>query len=651
MLSKLKNKFLNLTLKKKIVYLIVGVVTITPTILIGLLASVYYYLGVESLFNEKVSEAISNTVSVAKLYLNESNENIKLDLLQIEKEVDKQIRVISQSSDLNHILNEQVKSRGIAEAMIFTKKGVIAKSVLSFSLMFQKISPELFKKVEQEKVVLLEGNSEDKVRAVTKLDSFYRNDVYLIVGKYIDEEIINYLKKAQGSAKKYHYLLAGINITKQKLQAVFIILSTLMCFFSFLISIKLASIITNPLNKLLSATSRIKEGDYSARVQERESEDEVASLERAFNKMARTIEKQHNDLKIAYKSIDERVKFIETVLKEISSGVIALNAHGYVSLYNNFAKEALFIKEEQEGNMIFDLMPEIKYLVGKILKKPRNLFQDNIIIKRKGRTIHLFIKIGAVIIDNKISNIVISFEDITELISAQREAAWSDVARRIAHEIKNPLTPLQLSAERLKSKYSNQIEKGELENYQKYIDTIIRNVNDIHAIVSEFIQFGRIPKPKLGGYDIITIIQDVMFSQKNIYRNISYIFKSGFKSGFKSCYVVCDKTQITQVLTNIAKNSAESIGLKYKKKKSLGVIQFAVNKLDNSKVEISIEDNGGGIDEDLLTKIPEPYVSSKKTGMGLGLSIVKKVLQDHKSSLNFTNTANGLKTTFNLETV
>ena len=647
MLSKLKNKFLNLTLKKKIVYLIVGVVTIIPTILIGLLASVYYYLGVESLFNEKVSEAISNTVSVAKLYLNESNENIKLDLLQIEKEVDKQIRIISQSSDLNHILNEQVKSRGIAEAMIFTKKGVIAKSVLSFSLMFQKISPELFKKVEQEKVVLLEGNSEDKVRAVTKLDSFYRNDVYLIVGKYIDEEIINYLKKAQGSAKKYHYLLADINITKQKLQAVFIILSTLMCFFSFLISIKLASIITNPLNKLLSATSRIKEGDYSARVQERESEDEVASLERAFNKMARTIEKQHNDLKIAYKSIDERVKFIETVLKEISSGVIALNAHGYVSLYNNFAKEALFIKEEQEGNMIFDLIPEIKHLVGKILKKPRNLFQDNIIIKRKGRTIHLFIRIGAVIIDNKISNIVISFEDITELISAQREAAWSDVARRIAHEIKNPLTPLQLSAERLKSKYSNQIEKGELENYQKYIDTIIRNVNDIHAIVSEFIQFGRIPKPKLGGYDIITIIQDVMFSQKNIYRNISYIFKSGFKS----CYVVCDKTQITQVLTNIAKNSAESIGLKYKKKKSLGVIQFTVNKLDNSKVEISIEDNGGGIDEDLLTKIPEPYVSSKKTGMGLGLSIVKKVLQDHKSSLNFTNTANGLKTTFNLETV
>ena len=645
MLSKLKNKFSNLTLKKKIVYLIAGVVTIIPTILIGLLASVYYYLGVESLFNDQITQVVSDTVNISKLYLKESSENIKTDLLEIEKEIEQKVKVINESNELNFILNEQVKNRGIVEAMIFTKKAVIAKSLLSFSFMFKRVSSTLFKRVEGEKVVLLHYHNTDKVMAITKLDSFYYDDVYLIIGKYIDERIVNYLKQAQGSAKKYHYLLAGVNITKQKLQMAFIFLSVLMCFFSFVISVKFANIITNPLNKLLNATSKIKEGDYSVRVQERESEDEIASLEKAFNKMTKTIGKQHNELKIAYRGIDERVKFIETVLKEISSGVIALDVQGNLSLYNHFAKKFLLIKKDQENDKIFNVMPEISDLIENILSNPQNLFQNNIIIKRKGKTIHLFVKVGAVIIDNKINNIVISFEDITELISAQREAAWSDVARRIAHEIKNPLTPVQLSAERLKSKYFEQIKSEDRENYQKYINTIIRNVNDIHTIVSEFIQFGRIPKPKLSNNDIMQIVQDVIFSQKNIHKNISYIFKNTSKS----CYVNCDSTQITQVLTNIAKNSAESIILKYGNKRNLGIIQFNVQECDNDKVEISIEDNGGGIDEDLLLKVSEPYVSTKKGGMGLGLSIVKKILDDHGSFLNFTSNVSGAKAVFNLK--
>ncbi len=607
----------------------------------------YYYFGIEVLFNDQVSRAVSDTVNVAKLYLKESNENIKFDLLQIEKVIDKQIKVISESSELNHILNEQVKSRGISEAMIFTKEVVIAKSTLSFSFIFQRMPPELFEKIDQEKVVLLENNNKDKVRVVTKLESFYHGDVYLIIGKYIDQDIINYLKKAQGSARKYHYLLSGIKVTKQKLQIAFILLSALMCLFSFLISVKFANIITNPLNKLLGATSKIKKGDYSVRVPERESKDEIFLLGKAFNKMTKTIEKQHNELKIAYRNIDERIKFIETVLREISSGVIALDNQGYVRLYNNSAKTLLFIRGGgQENGKIFEVIPEIKSLIEKFLKEPRSLFQNNIIIKRRGRTIYLFIKIGAVIINDKISNIVISFEDITELILAQREVVWSDVARRIAHEIKNPLTPIQLSAERLKSKYSKQIDKDDLESYQKYVDTIIRNVNDIHAIVSEFIQFARIPKPKLDDYDLLRIIKDVIFSQKNIYKNIKYIFEYTTKR----YYVNCDKTQITQVLTNIAKNSAESIISKYGKGENLGMIRFAVKEFDNNRVEVSIEDNGDGIDEGLLLKISEPYVSTKKSGMGLGLSIVKKILEDHESSLNFTNTTNGVKVVFNLKT-
>ncbi len=635
MIKKLKKKFLNISLKKKFIILIAGIATISPIFLIGIL----------SLFNDQVSKAVSDTVNVARLYLKENNEKIKFELLQIEKIIERQIKVIDESTELNHILEEQVRSSSISEAIIFTKDGVIARSSLSFSLIsqIQKITPEDYNKIYEEKVVLLENQDGDKIRAITKLDSIFRSDVYLLIGKFIDKEIVDYLKKTQDSKNKYYYLLADLKFTKRNLQIAFIIISSLMCLFSFIISVKLGNIIANPLNKLLNATSKIKLGDYSIRVPEKNSEDEVSQLAKAFNKMTQTIEAQHNQIKAAYKNIDERVKFIETVLKEISSGVIALDSSGYISLYNNSAKKLLNLEDNNLNQHISKIIPEINLLINNLLNAPQDILNENLIIKRKGKSIHLFIKIGAVIIENKIKNIVISFEDITQLVSAQREAAWSDVAKRIAHEIKNPITPIQLSAERLQSKFANLIEKKHLKNYNKYINTIIRNVNDIHSIISEFIQFARIPKPKLASYNINEIINEAIFSQKNIYKEIKYSFDYNIQNN----NVYCDKTQITQVLTNIVKNSAESI---ISSDNNKGTIKIKIEKVNDEHIKIIIEDNGGGINTDLIDKITEPYITTKNTGMGLGLSIVKKILEDHESKLHLSNTKDGLRIYFNLKT-
>ncbi len=645
MIKKLKKKFLNISLKKKFIILIAGIATISPIFLIGILSLIYYYIGIESLFNDQVSKAVSDTVNVARLYLKENNEKIKFELLQIEKIIERQIKVIDESTELNHILEEQVRSSSISEAIIFTKDGVIARSSLSFSLIsqIQKITPEDYNKIYEEKVVLLENQDGDKIRAITKLDSIFRSDVYLLIGKFIDKEIVDYLKKTQDSKNKYYYLLADLKFTKRNLQIAFIIISSLMCLFSFIISVKLGNIIANPLNKLLNATSKIKLGDYSIRVPEKNSEDEVSQLAKAFNKMTQTIEAQHNQIKAAYKNIDERVKFIETVLKEISSGVIALDSSGYISLYNNSAKKLLNLEDNNLNQHISKIIPEINLLINNLLNAPQDILNENLIIKRKGKSIHLFIKIGAVIIENKIKNIVISFEDITQLVSAQREAAWSDVAKRIAHEIKNPITPIQLSAERLQSKFANLIEKKHLKNYNKYINTIIRNVNDIHSIISEFIQFARIPKPKLASYNINEIINEAIFSQKNIYKEIKYSFDYNIQNN----NVYCDKTQITQVLTNIVKNSAESI---ISSDNNKGTIKIKIEKVNDEHIKIIIEDNGGGINTDLIDKITEPYITTKNTGMGLGLSIVKKILEDHESKLHLSNTKDGLRIYFNLKT-
>ena len=305
----------------------------------------------------------------------------------------------------------------------------------------------------------------------------------------------------------------------------------------------------------------------------------------------------------------------------------------------------LCLENFDKNAKIFSIVPEISDLINHISEEPRSVFNENIIIKRKGRSIHLFIKIGAVIIENQISNIIISFEDITQLVVAQREAAWSDVARRIAHEIKNPLTPIQLSAERLKSKFSKQIDDKDINNYNKYVDAIVRNSNDIHSIVNEFIQFARIPKPKLSSYNINQIIREVIFNQQNVFRKIQY----SFDYERENQYVTCDKTQITQVLTNIAKNSAESIISRYGANKEVGEIKFVLKHISNDSLEVSIEDNGQGVEQDLIYKIAEPYMTTKTSGMGLGLSIVKKILEDHDSKLNLSNIKDGIKVSFNLK--
>ena len=233
MIRNFKSKFLDLSLRKKFIILIAGIATISPIFLIGFLASIYYYIGIESLFNDQVSKAVSDTVNVAKLYLKENNEKIKFELLQIEKAVEKQIKIVDESGELNFILDEQVKSRGISEAIIFTKDAVIAKNSLSFSFIFQKISPQIYKMVDEKKIVLLENQGGDNIRAITKLDidiklgDVFFKDVYLMIGKYMDKEIINYLRKTQDSKDKYYYLLADLKFTKRSLQVTFIILSSL----------------------------------------------------------------------------------------------------------------------------------------------------------------------------------------------------------------------------------------------------------------------------------------------------------------------------------------------------------------------------------------------------------------------------------------
>ncbi|MBA8667476.1 HAMP domain-containing protein [Holosporaceae bacterium 'Namur'] len=640
-------KLSDTTLKRKIVFLVGGLVTITPTVLVAVFALIYYFLGVEKLFNDKIGFAISETVKIAELYLKEHKDSIKADILGVTNSIAKNQVVLSESPEyFSILLNKEAELRNLSEAMVFTPTQVLGKNYLSFSLTFERLPEETLKEASTGKLIIISSEQEDKVRAIIKLDNFI--DTYLLVGRYVDSEIINYLASTKGSANLYKTMLKDKDKTQVKLEIAFIVITIILCLGSIITAVKLANIISRPINQLVEATSKIKARDFSVRVPERKhARDETAVLAKAFNSMTKKIAEQTNELISAKDIIDERRRFIEAILTEVSSGVLVINPKGLITLCNQSAAKLLKKEETKIINQPYqDSLPEILELLEKASISSQELIEGNITIERGDKKTYLFVRIGTEFnTKQELERFIITIDDMSKLIAAQRSAAWADVARRIAHEIKNPLTPINLSAEQLKRKFLKEI-KSEPELFTKYVDTITRHVSDIGMMVEEFVQFARIPSPKLARYDLLQIINEVIFSQKSINPNIKY----QFDNILEECYVKCDRAQITQVFFNLIKNSNEAIEAKAQNQTFRPEIHiyYQISE-DLNLVKVFIKDNGQGIPLDLIDRISEPYITTKSTGTGLGLSIVKKIVEDHGGTLSIQNNEEGVLATFTLK--
>ncbi|MDF3047097.1 MAG: nitrogen regulation protein NtrY [Candidatus Midichloriaceae bacterium] len=627
MLSRFRKYYLNSSLSKKIILLITLFVTIVPTTLIATLAIAYYKIGVESLFNEQIGKSISQTVEVSNRYLKEHKDNIKADTFALAKDIEKNYNILLEEPALFvPFLDKQAELRNLSEIVVFQYDKIVAKNSFSFAFAFERLPEQELLEADTGEVVILSSINEDKVRAVIKLSHFV--NTYLLVGRYVDQSIIDYSKNTQGSALKYNDLMTDLKSHQLKLEITFIIAFVILCSISLILGRKLAVFITRPLNNLVDATRKLKSGDFSHKLPEKDGKDETAILTRAFNQMTETLFTQRSELIRFNKLVDERRRFIEKILSEISAGVITIDNFNQVLLVNQSAKSLLNLQSFAKRTPLQSVFPELMDLVADAKQSPNEITQNNLKINRDGKLLHLFVRIGILSDeDAKTETIIITFDDITELVSAQRASAWGDVARRVAHEIKNPLTPIILSAERIKAKYSSQI-KEEPENFEKYVSTIIRHVQDIGCIVEEFVEFARIPTPKVGKHNLVSIIKELIFSQKVSTKNIEYEFTNNIG---EVCDVQCDSMQISQALLNILKNAAESIEQinPSHRQDHCGKVSLEINKRNEEFVEIKIVDNGIGMSLEVLEKIFEPYVTTKSKGTGLGLSIVKKIIEDH----------------------
>jgi two-component system nitrogen regulation sensor histidine kinase NtrY len=612
------------------IVLMFSLVSSIPTIIVALFSALFFNYGIQSWFDQRVSTALEESVAVAESYLTEHKEKIKLDAIVMAGDLNRQAYLLKDLDFFTDFISTQTVVRALTEALVIQQGKVIAHSALSFSATLERFPIEIFERADKGEIVLLASDNNDKVRALVKLKDFY--DTYLLIGRIVDQKVLNYTESTKGAVNEYQRLKSQISNLQIKFSIIFIAVALLLLLASIWLGIIFASAIAKPISKLVVAAEGIKAGNFSARVKEGPENDEIAILERAFNRMAAQIERQRNDLIEANHQIDARRHFSETVIAGVSAGVIALNIVKKITMINKSALSLLGINQtEAIEKDIKELLPEINELVLLAEHSPEAPAQGEVSLIRGNKKLILLVRVVAEMLESTTKGYVITFDDITALVLAQRTAAWSDVARRIAHEIKNPLTPIHLATERLKRKYSQEV--SDSETFIKYTDTISRHVSDITKMVEEFVNFARMPAPIFVTTNLSELIKSIIFSRQCVTSNIEYSLELFSQEAF----IECDSGQIGQVLLNLLKNAEESIEVKNPTEGRIKVVLAS----ENNSFTLLIIDNGIGFPKELFERLTEPYTTTKVRGTGLGLAIVKKILDDHNATIEFANNPDG----------
>jgi two-component system nitrogen regulation sensor histidine kinase NtrY len=607
-----------------------SLIAVTPTIIVAVFSYLFFSFGVEAWFSDKVRTAISESLAVAEAYLHEHQQAIRADVLAMANDLNRDaVKLMLNPQHLGQVVSAQAALRGLAEAMVFDRGGhVLARSSLSFTLGFEPVPDDAMRLADEGDVAIMTNDSDDRVRALVRLNQF--GDVYLYVGRFIEPRVLNHMEETQRAAAQYEQMegqRSGFQIT---FALIFVMVAMLFLVAAVAIGIHFATQLAVPISRLVTAAEQVRGGDLAARVPEGEKDDELASLSRAFNRMTYQIESQQRELREANRQLDERRRFTETVLTGVSAGVIGLDRLGRVNLPNRSASSLLGADLEQAiGQDLAEVAPEMAELLDEAERRPDRLAQSQVQLVRGNSNRTLLVRIAAEHNGQNISGFVVTFDDITELLSAQRKAAWADIARRIAHEIKNPLTPIQLAAERLRRRYLKEIKK-DAETFTVCTDTIVRHVGDIGRMIDEFSAFARMPAPVLKPENLIEIVHQAVFLQRTAHPEIA--FETIFPA--RPVTVRCDARLVGQALINIVKNAIESIQARIAEHSPSPAGQIRVSVIDEAgQVAIIVEDNGKGLPQQGREQLTEPYVTTRTKGTGLGLAIVKKIMEDHQGEL------------------
>lgn len=609
-----------------------SMVAAVPTLLVAGFAAFLFQTGVAFWFSDESRGLLENANALAQNYYDANQRDVQQNTIQMAVDMGVILRRVPITDpDFPDFFAYQAQGREISESAILQRLEDGSLRTAAIMNLMEDNSPLAFStaalpQLDAGEFVVVEGSTE-RIAAIAPIDR--ESGIYLYNARTTEETMFNSWERAQAIGTAYETLTNEARTLQLRFNIALVAMSLLLVGLAVWFALRFADRQVEPLTELIGAANKVGQGNFSLRVEGRTGSDEIGLLNRAFNRMTSQLEKQTDALVSANHQIDERRAFMEAVLQTVTAGVISVDEDMRVLLMNGTAQR-LFCEDEEanpEGQSLAELSPEIVQMIRD--SKERSIISHD----HKGELFTL-----AVTMAPGISGYVITFEDITRQLLDQRQAAWSDVARRIAHEIKNPLTPIQLATERLKRRYRKQVSDEEGELFDELTSTIVRQVGDLRKMVDEFSSFARLPKPVFRPEDALDLVRQAVFLQEVAHSNVKFEVNA---DNLSEREIECDRHQLGQAMTNVVKNAVEAVEARAKNAEPDYRGRITVTMIDDGdRIAVLVEDNGIGLPAD-RERIVEPYVTTREKGTGLGLAIVNKIVDEHGGDMSFASAGNG----------
>ncbi len=607
---------------------------LVPTILVAVFAMLTINISFEGWFSDRVRNVVETSLSAAEAYEAEHRDGLTQDARTLSANLSALLRARTTMSD--GTLRQELQrlqpriQRGFSKAFVIDGIGDIrARGVSSYSFNYDRPTPDLFDEARTQGVSVIEDWDNNEFRALVPISGFVNR--YLLVSRTIDGNILNLLDDTQETVRLYQQLDRERGRYLFEFALLYLGFAAILILAATWAGLWFAERLSRPIGRLAGAAQRVGAGNLHVRVREEDGDDEISMLSRYFNQMTTQLQAQRDTLLSNTEQIAQRERVFDSVLNSVSSGVVGLSNTGEVTFVNTSATRLLEVGDADKKRSLELAVPEFGPLFKALKETKAEVVQEEIKVIRGGLQESLLVRMSPRRLDDgTLDGFVVAFDDVTDLVSAQRMAAWGDVARRIAHEIKNPLTPIQLSAERVKRKFGKEVEDPE--KLAQLTGVIVRQTNDLRRIVDEFSKFARMPEPERREHDIVQLVRDAVLlqDQANKFVTVSATVPDA------PVVLQIDDTMMSQALTNLIKNAGEAIETRIEKQALAedfaGIVRVDLT-VGGKSVEIRIQDNGIGLPED-RNKLFEPYVTTRDKGTGLGLPIVKKIIEEHGGSLS-----------------
>jgi len=602
-----------------------------PAMVMAVFSVGFFYFGLHGWLDDRVRTAINESQAVAQAYLEEHQQLIRADILALGSDLDRQAAILTFDNEaMTKMLETQSFLRNFSNIHLINSGGrVLAQANLDSDFKTANLMQNIPLASTTEAVI--EEKGQEGISALLKLSNYL--DSYAYVERNIDPKVLGHVERTRKGVAQYQELERYSTRLQIILTVIYLLITLLLTISAVWFGLSFAKRLMTPITELINASEQARGGDLSVRVDPTYAVDEFKLLGNAFNRMTETIETQQGDLMSANAQMDFRRRFTETILGGVSTGVLSVDADGKVTLANNAAGELLHTAiEGLIGQKISHIMPELTHFLEDAFADEEygHVKTCEIQVRRQDKAIRTFMaRIVVERLDHGQKGAIVTFDDLTTVLANQRKAAWADIARRIAHEIKNPLTPIQLSAERLNRKYRKNLSEKDQAIFDQCTETITRHVADIKTMVNSFAEFAKMPDAQMKNEDIIPAILDVIALNKQAHEGVTFAVDNRVGAEF---YIPHDHQQIRQVVTNLIKNALEAMIEAQTDHPQIKILCLE----HQGRLVIGVADNGPGLPQDVDgDKLSEPYVTHKEKGTGLGLAIVKKIVEDHRGDLMF----------------